>query len=250
MKLIIALLLTPLLLCSTQLHAGTRSYSGVATLPNGRVAYTEHHEARFDDSGRILNATTKYRDPNGTEIAVLDSDFTPSITAPSYTFQDLRSGSKHGVRSTGGVYTLFRLDNGTEEASKTLTSFDTASLVVGCQGLHYYLRENLEAVRSRGQIPVKFLIPGNLSYYNFDMKYGGETADGIVTLNIALNNFFLRLFVPKLVVKYDRATGHLLTYEGLSNLANDEGDLQRVKITYDYEDPSMDGSSASSEAGH
>jgi hypothetical protein len=67
------------------------------------------------------------------------------------------------------------------------------------------------------------------------MKYLGEEAGQYVSLKVDIQNPFLRLFAPSLKIQYDPKTRHLLKYEGLSNIPNDNGKIQNVTITYDYE---------------
>ncbi|MCK7574735.1 MAG: hypothetical protein MZV65_01690 [Chromatiales bacterium] len=44
----------------------------------------------------------------------------------------------------------------------------------------------------------------------------------------------LRLFAPKLEVRYDRDTRRLLSYRGASNLLSADQGVQNVTITYRY----------------
>jgi hypothetical protein len=213
-----------------------RSYTGVAQLGDGSVAYREFHRARFDAAGRILAASTEYRGPDGDLLAVLRSDFSASLTAPSHTYEYLPTGEAQGIRVEDNGYLLFKQLPGEPEAQRSLADdFAPDALVVGCQGLHYYLRENLQTLRERGRVPIKFLFPGKLDYYNFEMRYAGTTDDGHVNIDIVIKNPFLRLFAPSLNVVYDSRSGDLLTYTGLSNITDERGKLQKVTIEYSYE---------------
>ena len=188
-------------------------YYGEARLHNGTLVYTEHHTARFDENGRIRNAETIYKDPGGTIIGKLQSDFTESITAPTYDYVDYRTNDSHGIRLEEEHFILFYREHkrGEEKTMKLKKGFAENALIVGCQGLHYYLRENLDAVRQKDTIGIKFLIPGDLDYYSFRMKYVGEDEE-VVELKIYIDNLLLRLFAPSLLLKYDKNEGRLLNY--------------------------------------
>ena len=211
------------------------TYEGVAMNTDGKVLYIEKHKAEFIEEGKIARATTNYIRENGEPIGVLKSDFTKAVTAPDYLFRDMRDGSEHGIRLHGKEFILFKRDKDGREQKKVFnkSDFDESVLLVGCQGLHYYLIDHLEEVKRRGKIPIKFLIPGELTYYSFIMYYEDEN-NGIVKLKIKISNFFLRLFAPALEVHYRKSDRKLLKYFGISNLPDDNGELQKVSIEYKY----------------
>ena len=211
------------------------TYEGVATNARGQVLYIEKHKAEFSATGKVLRATTNYVRANGELIGVMKSDFRKAVTAPDYLFRDLRNGSEHGIRLTEKEIILYQRDREGQEYQKAYrpSEFDEGVLLVGCQGLHYYLIDHLEEVRRREKIPIKFLIPGKLDYYSFIMYYQGEN-NGIVKLKIQVGNLFLRLFVPALEVHYRKSDRKLLKYFGVSNLLDDKGGLQKVSIEYNY----------------
>jgi len=74
-----------------------------------------------------------------------------------------------------------------------------------------------------------------LDYYDFKMKKVKESKEeGIVEFEIAVQNWFLKLFAPKLFVKYDKIKKHIVWYKGISNIKDDLGKNQIVTITYKY----------------
>ena len=210
----------------------TESYTGLAKNKKGELQYSEHHVVKFDENGRATTAETEYKSPDGKVIGKMQSDFTSSLTAPNYNFIDLRTEDIHGIRRADNNIILFRQSKGKKEETKAIKpNYPADTLVIGCQGLHYYLRENFQAVIERKNIPIKFLIPGDLDYYNFSMKVQKQT-DVKVSWIITISNLFLKLFAPTLTIEYDKVSKKLLSYVGLSNLKNDKGELQIVEITY------------------
>ena len=212
----------------------TAYYQGEARM-DGKIAYIERHEVLFDGTGKLLQATTHYQDPTGRPIADLQSDFRDSLTVPTHVIRDFRTGNLQGLRREGEKIILFDEDPGKPERTRILNTKDAGDrILVGCQGLNYYLLGNLESLDPETKLPLRFLIPGKLDYYDFTLQKTGESADGIVDFEIAIENWFLRLFAPKLYVKYDKKEKHLVWYRGLSNITNEKGETQVVTITYKY----------------
>lgn len=210
-------------------------YRGEARGKNGELIYIEKHEVVLLN-GRVSKATTQYFDDRDKLIGILSSDFSKSLTSPEYVFEDKRHGDFHGIRIKDGQLFMFNREDGKEESRALDQATNSNELFVGCQGLHYYLRDHMDSVRAQRNLPVKFLIPGNLDYYNFIMNYEEESKDGAVDFEIKIENWFLRLFAPSLNVTYDPKTGRLVRYKGLSNIKNARGKLQNVEITYFYND--------------
>lgn len=200
---------------------------------DGTTVYDERHEAEYRD-GKIFRSRTDYLSPDGTPLAYIESFFTESLTAPSHIFVDYRTGFSHGTRYENGLPVLFAQEEGKAERSRVLTErSDGRALMVGCQGLFYYLQENFDQVREQRRIPVRLLITGPLDVYDFELEYLGEK-DGVADLVLHISNRFLRLFAPKLEVRYDTVDKKMLYYRGLSNIQDDRGKLQTVEILYTY----------------
>ncbi|MCE3009158.1 MAG: hypothetical protein LW875_00930 [Proteobacteria bacterium] len=224
-----------LILCFGQVSAAQlkSSIKSVAK-KDGQVVYLENHMSDYGAGGQIVRARTEYTRRSGEVIAVIDSEFKDSLSAPAHFFEDKRTGHRHGIRYENGQLVLFSQDKGKSEETKTLT-IDKASpaLTVGCQGLFYYLQQNYDELVKRKKIPLKFMIPGKLEYYDFEMELVREV-DGVAYIEVHIKNWFLRLFAPKLDVRYDIKSKRMIYYKGLSNLQTDKGETQAVEIEYSY----------------
>ena len=53
-------------------------------------------------------------------------------------------------------------------------------------------------------------------------------------IRLEIDNWFLRLFAPHVDAEYEMSTGHLLRYDGISNLSDASGALKKVIVTYSY----------------
>lgn len=203
----------------------------------GKVVYIEKHRVEYADDGKLLSAETSYESPDGKPLAILKSDFTSSLTVPDHNVQDFRSGHVEGLRRENGNIVLYDKEKDKSEKSRQLTASDAGNrILVGCQGLNYYLLGNLNNGKPIQSLPLRFLIPGKLDYYDFDMKEITQPDKSVAEFEISVKSWFLKLFAPKLHAKYDRKTKRLIWYQGLSNIKNDKGDLQSVEIEYKYSD--------------
>ena len=198
------------------------------------LVYTEDHTSRFTDQGRVLEASTIYKDPSGKTIAEIRSDFSKSLSAPAHDFKDLRFKQRYGIRYEGDKVIMYVQEGEESEQTKVVPVDDKRALLVGCQGLAYYFRDNLEDLKKSKLVPILFLIPGKLETYNFELVYKNTDANGLAIFEIHIKNWLLRLFAPKLTLHYDTIKSRLLKYEGLSNLYDDKKQMQNVKIDYIY----------------
>jgi hypothetical protein len=229
----------PLLILFFSAHsfaAKTEIYKATARDDSGKFLYIEKHTVQINENDDVTTATTEYLRENGDKIGEMSSDFTKNLTAPAYTFKDFRDNTSHGIRYEGSDLVLFAKAADGKEKTKKLKKSDLddgKSLVVGCQGLHYYLRKNMAEIDRDGAMPIKFIIPAQFDYYNFSMRVKKET-EAQINLKVYIRSIFLRLFAPSLRMKYDKEKGRLLKYWGLSNIPDDKGEIINVVIDYDY----------------
>lgn len=210
-------------------------FEAVATT-KGKLIYTEKHFVSLDANQKAVRAKTEYLDSSQKVIATMDTDFKNSVSAPDHVFKNLRAEHVHGIRYSEQNTILFVSDKGTAEKSKNFPrQFDSKFLAVGGQGLFYYLRENFSVVQERKKIPLKFLIPGRLDVYDFELDLKSEK-DDVAHIELHIKNWILRIFAPKLDVFYDTKRKRLVSYEGLSNITDERGQTQVVKIAYNYAD--------------
>jgi len=221
---------------SLQVEAEERieKYSSVARKKDGARAYEEQHEVTFVGS-QVRTAKTRYLDSKGEWIGEMSSNFANKVTVPEYEYKDLRTGTSHGIRSDGTKMTLWHKnkEGKTESADFDENKFPSGTLLVGCQGLHYYLIDNLNVVREKKKIPIVYFIPGKLDYYRFTLKLESED-DTYVFLKLSIDNFFLNLLTSSLHLKYRKSDRRLVQFSGLSNITDENDQMQNVVIDYAY----------------
>jgi hypothetical protein len=210
----------------------TETYSGEA-FKKGQLVYREKHQFTVGGDGKVISSKTEYLNPDGKPIALLENRFAESLNCPAHDFQDFRNGQKHGVRYVDGKPVMYNQEKDKPEETKSLSEKEQKGrMVVGGQGLHYYLREHFSELNKK-DIPILFLIPGRLEGYKFELNFLRDT-NGVLDYEIEIDNFFLKLFAPKLDMVYERSSKRLLNYKGLSNLLDDKGKNQSVEIKYAY----------------
>jgi hypothetical protein len=214
-------------------YGKSQVYTGKA-YEEGKIIYTEKHEVE-QKNGMVLRSTTTYFDPNGKIIAKLTNDYSKSLNLPENEMVDERQKSKHGVRYSGDIPVMYAQEmNGKEETKKIDLKDFKNRLVVGGQGLHYYLLTHMKEVIEKKNLKLKFLIPGRLDAYDFDLKVS-KVAENKAYIEVEIHNWFLKLFAPKLKMIYDVQKNQLLKYEGLSNLKSANDKMMNVEILYNYD---------------
>jgi hypothetical protein len=205
-------------------------YIGQATR-DGQLVYTERHEVEENAQGEVVKALTTYVDPNGKTLATLSSDFSQSVSNATHETHDLQHNRRYGVKWSEGKSYMWNLEDGKEETKEITRNYAKGKLIVGGQGLHYYMRKRLDEFKKK-EVPIAILIPGQLDYYSFLVSYAGEE-NGLSKYVMKAQSRLLRLFAPKLEVWYS-PDGKLQRYRGLSNIPDAKGGKQSVEITYQY----------------
>lgn len=221
------------LLLSLNLFAAEKTslYTGVAT-KEGKTIYIEKHEVVENEKGDVLRAKTTYSTPEDKVIATLTSDFAQSITNAEHEMHDLRTERRYGVHwKNGQAYMWDKKTDKKEEREEIGKDFADGKLIIGGQGLHYYMRSRLKEFVKK-EVAIAILIPGKLDWYSFLVVPAGEEK-GLLKFVMKTQSAILRLFAPKLEVWYS-PEGKLMRYRGLSNLSDDKGNNQNVEITYTY----------------
>lgn len=220
--------------CDSTSVEKTENYLGEAS-KDGKIVYLENHHVSYGPDGKLLTAVTDYISKEGKKLARLESDFRESLTVPSHTVVNYRTGNEQGIRREGNKLILFDRNPGQGERTKVIEEKDKDDhILVGCQGLNYYLLGNMASTISKKHLPLRFLIPGKLDFYDFELEFVREAEKNIFEFEVTIQNFFLKLFAPKLFVRYDGLNKRLLDYRGLSNITDEKGELQSVSIQYHY----------------
>ena len=219
--------------CAT---AGVRQeevFQGVARDDRGEIVYTEDHRMIYEN-GRPQRNETHYRDANGKEIAVLNSNFTSNPYVPNYAFEDRRFGRQDGTFVDGSWVKVY--GRAAENAPVQQEMLRLEKGMVTGQGLHVYLHDHLDELAQGGAVQqVRFLVPLEGREFLFRIcpveKHGDPDT---VAFTIEADCWPLRLAAPTVEIRYDRVTRRLLSYRGVSRLLSADQDAQNVTIAYRY----------------
>jgi hypothetical protein len=207
-------------------------FTGTATGAGGAVLYREEHEVRLAGD-RLVSAATVYLDASGRRIATLHTDFAADPFAPSYVFEDLRSGVVESVaRSAEGLAVR------AGERTRTLRDAPGGGRRVAAgQGLDRVVRARLDDLARGESLSLSYVIPSRLDAYHLRVRAVDPGRPGArLRVRVEFSSWLLRLLAPALEVEYDRSTRRLLRYRGPSNLADPGGENPTVEITYAYAD--------------
>jgi hypothetical protein len=205
-------------------------FAGVARGRDGRVLYLEEHQVRRAGD-RVLDALTTYRDPSGAVLAVLRSDYAADPWAPSYRFEDRRTGRVEAIE-TGPEGAA--LEAGGRRVLLARPPPGRPPLVGG-QGLDRLVRARLDALRAGERLTVAFAIPSRHDTYEFRVQaLPARQAGEVVRVRVEVASWVLRLLAPAMDCDYDPVTRRLLRYRGPSNLEGPDGAPWDVEITYHY----------------
>jgi hypothetical protein len=89
---------------------------------------------------------------------------------------------------------------------------------------------------AKGPMTVRFAIPSRLDTYEFRVRRVESPSQSVVRVRVDMDDWLVRLLAPDIEVDYERKTGRLLRYRGVSNLDTVDGDTQKVVIRYSYPD--------------
>ena len=208
-------------------------FQGIARDRRGEIVYVEEHRMIYED-GRPHRDEVRYRDAAGQEIAVLNASFADHLYLPNYAFEDRRSGRQAGTFVDGSwVKAYGRVDR---HAPVQQAMVPLAEDLITGQGLQVYLRDHLaELSEGDAATPVRFLMPLEGRDFTFHI-HRLDTPDepGTVAFAIEVENGLLQPSSPRPELRYERETGRLLSYRGVSNLLDADQGVQNVAIDYRY----------------
>lgn len=204
-------------------------FTGIALNERGEKAYLEEHEIEFR-GGKVFKSKTSYLDSKTlTPIAELVSDYSQNHLIPDHYFKDFRNQDQDIVRLEGNVVKMTTIRGGKKEAGE----IQYEPTLLGCQGFHYFIQEQLGKLVNEKEVVMKLIVPIKKDAYEFKQTFK-KVSDSRAKVWVRANNFFLRLFAPNMEIEYDLGSKRILGYKGASNISDLQGHLMNVVIQYDY----------------
>jgi hypothetical protein len=205
-------------------------YAGTATARHTtRFLYGEEHYMRFHE-GRLASRVLLYTCGDGTPFARKTVDY-QELRAPDFAFEDASNGMREGVRSEGGIRTMWFRANRFEPERSALVP-KSAGLVIDA-GFDEFIRNEWPSLLTGEPKPFSFLVPSRMEQMQFVVQHLEPLRD-----DANAERFRMKLvgvigwLVPGIDVAYDVKDRKILSYEGLSNLRDRAGDNFQVHINF------------------
>ncbi|HET9835655.1 MAG TPA: hypothetical protein VFP88_04845 [Rhodanobacteraceae bacterium] len=203
-----------------------RSASGDAYDRDGHLVFRQIHYWYNDEAGEPRGFTL-YACPDGRAFARRTSDYGTHPDTPDFALEIAPTGYREGVRSEAAqriVYVQRRSDRPEQDAP-----LPSAEYPVIDDGFNAYAASHWDALLSGEDVPIQYLVPSRHRFYHFRIVKVDDDNPGELRLRMQFDFWFGR-FLPHVYVTYDRATRHLIRYEGISNIRDAEGDNVHVRI--------------------
>lgn len=182
----------------------------------GETLYLEHHYCTDD----ALKCSVFYLRPNDELIASKQLNYEPSLQAPELLFRDFRTDRELSISPPG--------DEQVVDA-----------------GFDNFVRLQWQELSDGEEVRFPFRIVGRDDPITMRANRENQCENGKLCLQIRLDSWLLGNLVDPIQLTYDEKSQRLLRFEGVSNLKNDKGRSQKVRIRYRY----RGGNSGAGEAG-
>lgn len=203
-------------------------------LNNNQLLYREFHSIELDAKGNRIQSTVEYRDADQNVIAFKTLRYDALGYLPSFKLTDTRSDYELKVDTFDekriGISQKWQAHKETQKVNKT----QSRAMVVDA-GFDVYLMKNWQKLIEGEAQVLDFLAPTRSQFIGFrlERRFMNEQTVGF---SLTADNFFIGLLVDPILLEYDRYTGQILSYEGLTNLEdNATGDYYVARIEYSYE---------------
>ncbi len=223
-----------LMMCSFTNSIVIDSYRGIAyEKGKKKPIYSEVFEDKFDN-GRHVETTTRYYNPENKLIAIRSLDFSKSRFAPDFKTEDLRTGYLEGAERNGSVIRLFLRKDRNSVTEERSIQVPEPAVVDG--GFNQFMKCNWKSLEGGEAIVFYFTVSSKLDYYKLRAVKLNTTASSM-TIKIEPDQTVLRWVATPIIVTYDLTTKRILSYEGKSNIAGDNGTNNIVKLIYPEKGP-------------
>lgn len=195
------------------------------------VLYDEHH---INDVQRNRRSVSYRRD--GVEFAAKKVDYQFSAIAPAFEQHDKRRGEFAGARYRGNSIELGFRETDTDDIEWTAIKRSERPLVIDA-GFDNFVRQQWNQLRSESTVDFDFAVPSRAQAVHLAIqraplaKCGAQSASGSSCFKVYAANYVVRLFFSPLYLLYDE-NQQLARFSGLSNINDEKGDGQRVRIDY------------------
>lgn len=228
------------LLAVSATQAADQSFTGYArSLDGSQLLYVESHSV--SDSGSAGETrVVLYRCADGAPpFARKELDYATDRMAPTFEFEDARSGFAEGLkRDSRGLEVFERAGANARLRSEVLSR---AGAMVADAGFDEFVRTRWDQLQQGGSAEVPFLVPSRLDSVNFKVRRVAEaTIDGeaasVFRLSVAGP---VGWFLPDIEVSYRTRDKRLMRYRGITNIRDSSGEMLSAQIDFPEADRSV-----------
>jgi len=218
------------LLLAGSVYANDERVYGRAVNADGKLLFMEEHIVRYEND-RIVALKTIYYDSNLKKIGEQVSDFSQGPQFGSYDFKDERLQYNDGARVMSNRILIYCKETPQATAKKKYIKREPGQIVG--QGFHQFILTHLDALARGEVISAKLVLPAHMDQFDIQISKSKLENDRL-WIRIELDNWFLRLFAPRIEAEYDLGNRRLLSYRGLSMIADESGNNLPVTVSYNY----------------
>lgn len=208
------------------------SYRGDAfSLEGGELLYTEYHELTTKD-GRPVARETRYQTPNTEEFAQKQNQYGENPATPNFNLNDTRYDYSEEVTYSNGKWRVSYSEP--DESDKgTLGSPDYTPVIDA--GFDEFVRSEWPKLLEDKTVRFSFAVPSRLEWVSFRL-IPLQREEGKLTVEMRLSSRLLSWLLEPVELTYDEKTQRLLTYRGLTNIRDKDGEGIKAEIRYTYPD--------------
>ena len=226
------------------------SYTGTAMAGDAtQFLYGERHVLEFR-GGRLAARVVLYTCRDGSPFARKLVAYVDSL-APDFALTDTANGMREGIRTgAGGRTVYFQADGKTPMQTGRLPPVPG---LVADAGFDEFVQTHWQDLTGRRTLRMRFLLPSRLADDGFQVRYLRSTRIDATPVDV----FRLRLsgawgwFLPGIDVSYAASGDHvLMRYDGLSDLADAQGNNFKAVISFPLRDRRPSDAAAMQAAQH
>jgi len=195
-----------------------------------QLLYTEIHQAEISPNGTYLSLSTEYFDKDQKLTGKMQSNYSYSPISPNYLFEDVRGKKTEKVTIDQDKKNL--LIEKTEKNITYKSKIELKNDSIAGLGFHNFLVNNYESlIKSGGS--VHFINTEKVDQYKFEISIL-KRENGQTWFKVIPSNLIYRAFIPPMVLCYEDQSKRVQSFEGLSNIKDQDGKLQKVVIQYKF----------------
>lgn len=225
-----------LILVSFSLTVSALTFEGIAKDRKGKAQYIENHVTTIKDGVTVKIITTYLEPGTRKEFARLESDFSKNPFVPDMFYEDKRNRYRVDAKVDGDKVVLMKTETKRGQKRTRKREINIKSNLMMSQGYHNFIVQNMDTFKPGQEIPIIFLAANRMEAFDFKVTYQGPESKGSnrVKFKLEIDNWFIGMFAPELKVTYDKKTKRILAFDGVTNVLDEDGEVQDLVIEFTY----------------